>query len=635
MKSLFKDMWRELLKSKSRFISIFLIIALGTGFFAGVKVSSGDMINTVRKYYNSTNLADVKLISTLGFTDNDIDEIKNTGANVNAGYFLDVILNNLDNKLVVRTMSFDIENYADENYINKPVLVEGSFPQNKNEILIDSYACPSDIKIGSKIKFEEQVGENSVLDTLDSLEYTVVGKVNSSSYISKQRGTTTVGSGQIDLFAYIPKEKYITDVFTEVYVTYDDLRDTKAYTKKYDNGIKEKVDKLKQIGDIQSKKRYDEIYSDANYEIIKAKGNILAEETSAKQKLDKAKAELDAAKLEVEENQQKIDYAAAMGMDVSQMQAQLEEAKQQIKKGEKEYNDGLSELNSKINEAKLEIDKAEIKLNDLQKGEWFVLDRTYNTAYDSFKTDADRVDAIAKVFPVFFIVVAILVCLTTMTRMVEDNRTQVGVLKALGVSNGLISFKYISYALVSSLLGSVVGLAFGFKVLPILIYNAYKSMYQLPKLIAPFKWDYFIIITISAILCTVLTAKFIISSELKEQPSQLMRPKAPKAGKRIFLEKMNFVWKRFSFLQKITARNIFRNKQRMLMTIIGIAGCTALMLAGFGLYDAISVIGDRQYKDIFKYDTLVAFKDDFSAENSDDFISFTQGEKSVEKAVMV
>ncbi|MEG1028076.1 MAG: FtsX-like permease family protein, partial [Oscillospiraceae bacterium] len=318
---------------------------------------------------------------------------------------------------------------------------------------------------------------------------------------------------------------------------------------------------------------------------------------------------MNAAKLEVEENQQKIDYAAAMGMDVSQMQAQLEEAKQQIKKGEKEYNDGLSELNSKINEAKLEIDKAEIKLNDLQKGEWFVLDRTYNTAYDSFKTDADRVDAIAKVFPVFFIVVAILVCLTTMTRMVEDNRTQVGVLKALGVSNGLISFKYISYALVSSLLGSVVGLAFGFKVLPILIYNAYKSMYQLPKLIAPFKWDYFIIITISAILCTVLTAKFIISSELKEQPSQLMRPKAPKAGKRIFLEKMNFVWKRFSFLQKITARNIFRNKQRMLMTIIGIAGCMALLLVGFGLRDSVYDIAILQYEKLFTYSGSITIKD--------------------------
>lgn len=320
--------------------------------------------------------------------------------------------------------------------------------------------------------------------------------------------------------------------------------------------------------------------------------------------LDNAQAELDNARAEVAEGKEEIEKA----------RTEIADGKQEIADGKKEIADAKKE----IEEAKEEIADAEREAHEaVDDAEWYVFDRDFNPYYSHYAEDCERVDAIAAVFPIFFILVAALVCCTTMTRMVEEQRTQIGTLKALGYSRFTIISQYILYALAASIPGGFVGLLIGFNTLPRVIFVCYQSMYTQPYLIANFKWDYALGCITAACLCTGLSALYASRQELVSVPAQLMRPKPPKDGKRILLERITFIWKRLKFTTKVTFRNLFRYKARLLMTVIGIAGCTALLLTGFGLKESISAIVDRQYGDIFRYDALAALDEDSEEEFSD------------------
>ena len=236
--------------------------------------------------------------------------------------------------------------------------------------------------------------------------------------------------------------------------------------------------------------------------------------------------------------------------------------------------------------------------------------REDNPGYSDYEENADRINAVASVFPVFFLLVAGMVCLTTMTRMVEEQRTQIGTLKAIGYSRLAIAGKYCVYAVLASLLGSALGMAFGFRLFPTVIYGAYDILYNLPPITITFQWGYAVASTLIAVLCTVAVALIACYGELISQPATLMRPRAPKAGKRIFIERIKFLWKRMGFISKVTARNLLRYKARFFMTVLGIAGCAALMVAGFGLKNSISVIVPRQFDDIYAYDMILGLKDE-------------------------
>lgn len=343
---------------------------------------------------------------------------------------------------------------------------------------------------------------------------------------------------------------------------------------------------------------------DAYEELEEARKRLL----EAEEELRDGYAELADGEREYEEGklegQQKINDA----------KAEIANAYVQIADGETKYADGKRDSDIEISDANVKIADAERDLSDFAFPEWFVQDRTDLPGYTSYQDDADRIAAIAKVFPVFFLLVAALVCLTTMTRMVEEQRTQIGTLKALGYSNASVIAKFLIYALTASFAGSAVGLSIGFQLFPRIIYNAYGIMYTLPPLIASFQWNYAIIGTLAAVLTTVCTVLFASYKELISVPAILMRPKAPKIGKRVFLERIPFVWKHLGFTQKVTMRNLMRYKKRMLMTVVGIAGCTALMLTGFGVKDSISNIVTKQFSDIFQYDMLAVFDSDISPE---------------------
>lgn len=316
--------------------------------------------------------------------------------------------------------------------------------------------------------------------------------------------------------------------------------------------------------------------------------------TALKPQLDEGEAQLADAKAEIEASEAELAEKKAEG------EKELAEAKKELDDGKKEFEAAKDDYYSFVENLK-----------------WYTLDRNSDSGYASFGDDADRVDSIARVFPIFFIIVAALVCFNTMTRMVEEQRTEIGTLKALGYGNGSVISQFLFYAATASIIGAAGGLLIGFNLFPRVIYQAYMLMYDYPDVICEFRWDYAAGCLIAALMCTCLSSVIACRRELMGQPAQLMRPKPPKSGKRVLLERIPFLWKHMSFNLKVTARNIFRYKNRVLMTVIGIGGCTALMLTGFGLKYAISVIVDLQFGGIFKYDAVCAF----SAEDEGEYES--------------
>ena len=363
----------------------------------------------------------------------------------------------------------------------------------------------------------------------------------------------------------------------------------------------------------------------------------------AKAQLDAAKAELDAGWKELEDGENTLESERQKGIQ------ELANAYQELTDGEAEYADGLAEYQdgkaefdaeapdaeAEIADARQKIEDAEKELADLKKPVWYVQPRYSDSRYSSYTDDAGKVDAVAAVFPVFFVLVAALVCLTAMTRMVEEQRTQIGTLKALGYGRAAIISKYLIYAISASLIGGIVGLLIGFQLFPRVIINAYQNMYQLPAPLTPFRWGYAVACLAVAVLCTGLSAFAACFKELEAFPAKLMRPKAPKAGKRILLEQVGFIWKRLNFTHKVTVRNIFRYKKRVLMTVIGVAGCTALLLTGFGMHHAVTSIATKQYGEIFFYSGMATLDSDYTLLSRSETADYIRQLNGVSEALVV
>ena len=347
------------------------------------------------------------------------------------------------------------------------------------------------------------------------------------------------------------------------------------------------------------------------------------------------KAELEAILPQIQSGIEQIQAGVAKKAELQSQLNQLLNAKNELNNayvslinGQAQYEDGISKIEDAKNELnksieQLTLSKAEFNIQkhdalrelsdaqleiDKMEGKWIVLDRNSHYSYRDYGACADRMDGIAKVFPVFFFLVAALVCMTTMTRMVDEQRNEMGTLKALGYSKLQIASKYIIYALIASILGSILGCSLGMYLFPTVIFNAWNTLYNIDQIKFLFQPGLILLASGSVTGITLLATLYSIYSELIEMPSQLMRPKAAKAGKKILLERISFIWKRLSFLQKVMARNIFRYKKRFFMTIIGIAGCSALLVAGFGINDSISDIVNQQYNVIYHYDATVSAK---------------------------
>ncbi len=835
--ALFKNTFREIKNTKARFISIMMIIALGVGFFVGVKSTSPSMKQMAVDYYDDTNLMDFRLVSTVGFEEDDIKAIEDTNGikDVNPSYFLDATVSAEESGSTFRLLATP-EKYNDSEKISEPIVIEGRMPQKAGEIAVDGGMFKS-YKIGDVISIDEKVDETDVSDQLSTLDFTIVGVVKSPMYISLERGTTTVGNGKIDEFAYIHESSFTLDRYTVVYATLDAQKDVSPFSTEYESLIEEVTASLEDTADLrieafvgkdikEAQKEIDDGYKElndekekVNNELNKAKAEIekgekeldtqinsaQAQIDSAQAQLAKGKKELDAQWAEYEKNvttfeteigaakaeldkgyeqyelayaevQKLIDsktqieneimntasgviygiinslpqdvdqsvidtlysYASSINSqnavgtlnsvksylntvsygsygymiddaistivslyeniaqldlairiadyklapvkeeldkgyaelqskeeeglktlegykaELSKAQKELDNASATIEsskaqlntekeKGLKKLNDGKEEYEEGKKEAQKEFEKAEKKLEDAQKeldkiGEvkWFVFDRDDNPAYSGFIDNTNRVDAVASVFPLFFLLVAMLVCLTTMTRLVEEKRTEIGTFKALGYSDRSITFKFVFYACLAAFFGCVIGCVSCIPTLPRVIYNAYGMLYNMSDTIDIVVDNVSLYLAIiAAFACCALVTLFVCYKNLRHKPSTLMRPKTPKAGKRILLERITVLWKHFNFSSKVTWRNLFRYKSRLFMTAVGIAGCTALMLTAFGLYDSINDVAHLQFDDLCKYNTIIVTDKEKTSEEASSLLDAMKSDNRLQDLSLV
>ena len=391
----------------------------------------------------------------------------------------------------------------------------------------------------------------------------------------------------------------------------------------------------------QSKQQLDKgqaAYSSGRAELAAGSRELAA----GKKQLDEAKAELDDVPAQLQEAKQKLSDArkelddgwkeyydgeekyADGKQELAEAYAKLQSGEKDYRAGLREYEDGKAEADEKIADAQAKIADARRKVADIESCEWYLFGRSYNPGYTGFGQDAERMANLASVFPVIFFLVAALVCLTTMTRMVEEQRVQIGSLKAMGYSGLAISRKYIFYGLLPSLTGGLIGLVIGYILFPKMIFTAYQIMYQVPDIELRAYPGISVFSVLAAVACTTLATLWACLATLRETPASLMRPRTPKAGKRVFLEYIRPLWKRMSFTHKVTARNLFRYQKRFWMTVIGIGGCTALIIAGFGMRSSLLFTMTRQYDELFHYSAQVTLADNVLSEEREaveDFLS--------------
>lgn len=959
MKAINKNTIREISKSRNRFLSIFLICAIGVGFFSGVRATCDIMKVSADDYYDGHNLFDLRVLSTFGLTDDDAEAIAEIDGvdGVYASKYTDLAMHDNEREYLTRVYS----KTSDE--INMVDIFDGNPPTADDECIVSYNILGGGINVGDTVTLEDLTGADEF--PLKRIEYKIVGIYNTPMYISKtQRGSTNIGDGAIDAFMIVPAEHFTQDVYTEIYIKSDKLKNMQSYSDEYMTLRDEISDNLERLGKERSVIRYNEVIDDAQAEIDKGEKELAEAREEGQRKLDDAKKQLDdaekqiddgekelddageeiadgevqladaekeldgawqkiedgkreleenkpllddakkqledakkeledgerqladgkkalveakqqideakkeleegrkqydvgkkelddaqaevdaalrdlysgssqlnsaqseidknraeldagkeqleAAKKEVEDgekqladgkraleeakdilrraeeevqrleqdpetnaqllefaraamqaasdgvaqaeaeiasseaqiaeakkqiadNEQKIadgeaqledaqkqvdagwaelnagssqidsaqrqidngkkeleeakahlddgerritdglaEYAAGLeeylknaelladgkseyvkGMEeytnglaeyadgvqrladgevqyyegmatVAEKKleltdgkqqyedglAELDEAKRKYEDGLTEYEDGLYKFNREIADAERKLTEAREKISDVGNAEWYIFKRDDNVGYAEYESNSERINKIAAIFPVFFLLVAGLVCLTTMSRMVEEQRTQVGTLKALGYSNSAIMRHYMTYAVSGAAVGGVVGAVGGCFLFPSVIVYAYSMMYNITDIHYLFTPENMIVSIGSMVLAIAATVFFSCNKALQETPASLMRPKAPKAGKRVLIERIPLLWNHMNFFAKVSGRNLFRYKRRMFMTVVGIAGCTALSLTGFGLKDSISDIVNLQYDEIYKYSGYMAYDED-------------------------
>ena len=890
-----KDFWREIGHTRSRFFSIMILVALSVAFLSGLKATAPDMKHTGDDYLDSLHLADIQVLSTLGLTDEDIAALRAQDKieDAEGEYVIDAFASSDSLDAVVKVLSLTDRGISDV------LLREGRMPERADECVVEENMLSlMSISIGDTITLTPG---DDLSDALAQDTCTVVGTVRSPVYLAVERGTSTLGSGTVKAYLYLPREAFTLDYYTAAYVRVSGAAEMTAFYDEYDDYIDDVIDSLEDFGDARAILRHDELVDeateklddaqkeldDAKAEADKELGDARRELADARRKLDDgwkeyddgkqeladSRVKLDDAKAELEDGEQEYadgvkkydqavrdyekgqkDYAdgvkdyekgaqqladgadeleagkekldegqkqldalgntvagalqndpnyagvtggtiidelgrgdentaAATDAALDKMRAQLEggiaqaqqglaqidaalsalpdseevaaqraelerqraetaaqlselqsqlaalstvssgsiaankqqldqgradyesgkqqlsagyrdlrdgkkeldkakkeldEAPQKIadarkeladarkelddgwkeyydgeekyadgekeladayreltdgekdyREGLREYEDGKTEADEKIADAEEKIADARRKVADIESCEWYLFSRSYNPGYTGYGQDAERMANLASVFPVIFFLVAALVCLTTMTRMVEEQRVQIGSLKAMGYSGLAISRKYLLYGLLPSLTGGMFGLVIGYILFPKMIFTAYQIMYQMPNIELRAYGGISAYSLLAAVACTTLATLWACLATLRETPASLMRPRTPKAGKRVFLEYIKPLWRKMSFTHKVTARNLFRYQKRFWMTVIGIGGCTALIIAGFGMRSSLLFTMSRQYDDLFHYSAQVTLSSNVLPEERQAVEDFLAGDSRV------
>ncbi len=697
--------YRTIKKSFPRFLSLMIMSLLGVLVFVGLTATSPDMLNTLDKFFDDKNTYDIKLLSTLGLTEDDLNALKDidTIEDIEGIYSKDILIQDEETEIVLNISSLPKK-------INELELIDGRLPENDTEIVVEkNFLTKLNYNLNDKLIINDEVFKNK--------EVTIVGTVRSPLYynntaINQNRGTTTIGTGTINYYSYILPSNFDIDYYTNIFITVKNAKKEITSKTKYNELIEDTLNKIESIKTFQEESRYNTIYNDASNKIITEENKINKELKEAKIKLDdaktqlnKAKKELDFTKTQLTSSKKQLDNAykelergkkefqntkdkygieniantlndvnnsinnlTELLKNIPSTEEEYQVYKTQLEKlyeqqyllntlkntedllnnntseynknyskyqtannlyssGLKQYNKNLKIYNDSLNEyednkkiALKEINDAYTKLTDIKRPKWYINTREDDQTYSSYINQTKSLNSLAKLFPLVFYAVAILVSLISMNRMVEDDRGEIGTLKSLGFTNHEIKKKYTSFSLLATLIGAIIGTIIGLTIIPYIIFTIYRLLFDVPNFQIGLNINSTLTGIIIAIICICGSSIITANKILKEKPATLMRPKAPKAGKKILLEKFTWLWHKIKFSNKITIRNILRYKKRVLVTIFGISGCTALILCGFGIKDSIVDITNMQYVNTFKYDATV-FTNDLNIEKLDKVLS--------------
>lgn len=578
-KTYLKASLREIIYSKGRFISIVLIILLGTLLYVGIKATGPILNHSASQFVDKQELSNLQIISTGGLTKED-EKLAETvpNAEVESGYQL--FYADSDKNQVVKLYSYDKDNQQ-----NQLIVKSGNLPKKDNEIVLDEKAKKEGYRLNQMYKIDQP-------DQLKRKNFKIVGFIQSPMYIStEERGLSNVGNGSVDFFAYLPENNFSSEIKSVIYLRFSNVDGKETYGKAYEKKMNQNIDKVEKLFAERPQERAAEIKAEAEKDLLPRK----AEVTDNLAKVDAGQKELDQAKAQLEQQ----------AIMVPTGNPELAKAQEELDAQQKE----LTRNREQLVDAQQKISDSEKEISELQTPSYSFNQRADNPGFQEYGDLSERIAAIANVFPIFFFFIAALITFTTMTRMVEENRREIGTLKALGYSRFEISIKYIIYALSAAAIGIVLGSVIGTHTLPRLIFVLSSDRYNFSGVTAFYLPRPIIQASIAFLFASLGAALLVLFRELHEKPADLLQPKAPKPGKRIFLERLTPIWSRMSFNSKVSYRNLFRYKSRMIMAVIGIAGCAALMVAGVGLKDSLSSVGDKQFGPIIDYDAIVTLKD--------------------------
>ena len=586
-----KDILRSFTSSKGRFLSILILMMLGSLALVGLKVAPPNMRRTATDYLKEQRTMDLAVMADYGLDKADQKELEAIkGADVEFGYLTDVTVD--EEALRVFSDTKDISNFQ---------VTSGRLPKKEKEIALASFWSKK-YKLGQEIDLTEKAGSPSVLK---NKTYKVVGFVNSAELWSDRNlGNATSGSGALSAYAVVSPKAFDTDVYSIARLRYHDLEKLAPFSESYQEHLEQHQTALDKSLEDNGAARFKRLEADAKSTIQKGQDKIAQAEselTQGKKQLEQAQSQLD---------QQKSQLAAAQSASILPP-AQLSQS-QQIQEAESQLNQKKAELaqaEKDLSASKDKLADAKANLSRLKEPAYHSYDRKSlpgGNGYHMYKNSMNSIASIGNIFPVVLYLVAAMVTFTTMTRFVDEERTNAGVFKALGYHSRDIIRKFALYGLVAGSLGTLIGILLGHYFLSGVISSIITRGMVLSAPHAYFYISYSLLALGISLLSSVLPAYLVARRELTEEAAHLLLPKPPVKGSKIFLERLTFIWRRLSFTQKVTARNIFRYKQRMFMTIFGVAGSVALLFAGLGLQSSIGGIPKRQFEEILRYDLIVA-----------------------------
>ena len=597
-----KDLFASFTHSKGRFLSILTLMLLGSLALVGLKVTTPNMHRTANQFIQQQKMLDLAVMGDLGLDQADQEELLGVkGARVEFGSLLD---------LTVKGTGKAIRLFSAPKSLSSFRVTKGRLPKKEGELALASF-WEDRYQIGDTLTLEEKAGTRS---SLKRKQFTIVGFVQSSEMWSqKNLGTSMSGSGNLDAYALVSKEVFTTKLPAMARIQFDDLKSLDSFSQVYQKVLKDHQEELEKLLKDNGKARYQRLKQEADGQIQKGQKEL----SRAKETLQSAKSQIDQAQkqLDLQEAQFKKLALFLPAKEQVASQEKLHQAQEQLDQKKKDWTTGESELAKKEEELK----KAQTERDQLEIPAYHVYDRKTmpgGQGYLMYSNASSSISAVGNIFPVVLYLVAAMVTFTTMTRFVDEERTNAGIFKALGYRTKDIILKFVLYGFFAGTIGTLLGSLLGHYFLSGIISNIITQGMVIGESREYFYGDMTLIALGLSFVASVLPAYWVSRKELKEETNLLLLPKPPVSGSKIFLERLHFIWKRLSFTHKVTARNLFRYKQRMLMTIFGVAGSVTLLFAGLGIQSSVGGVSKRQFQEILSYEMIVAKKTNASSQES-------------------